>query len=66
MNRFKSDKDDVDATRLKGYSCDVKFSGMQCLTIFAFTCKFIFGLKGLVHKFCYALYTSAIRVMKFT
>uniref|UniRef100_A0A803P4V2 HNH domain-containing protein n=1 Tax=Cannabis sativa TaxID=3483 RepID=A0A803P4V2_CANSA len=26
VNRFKSDKDDVDATRLKGFSCDLKFS----------------------------------------
>ncbi|PON68921.1 HNH endonuclease domain-containing protein [Parasponia andersonii] len=29
VNRFKSDKDDVDATRLNGYSCDVKFSDKE-------------------------------------
>ena len=27
VNRFKSDKDDVDTSQLKGYSCDVKFTG---------------------------------------
>ncbi|KAF4392647.1 hypothetical protein F8388_003067 [Cannabis sativa] len=29
VNRFKSDKDDVDATRLKGFSCDLKFSDKE-------------------------------------
>lgn len=28
VNRYKSDKDNVDPTQLKGYSCDVKFTGM--------------------------------------
>lgn len=27
VNRFKSDKNDVDTSELKGYSCDVKFTG---------------------------------------
>ncbi|XP_052176936.1 uncharacterized protein LOC127791157 isoform X3 [Diospyros lotus] len=27
VNRFKSDKDKVDATQLRGYSCDIKFTG---------------------------------------
>lgn len=28
VNRLKSDKGYVDATKLKGYSCDVNFTGM--------------------------------------
>ncbi|CAL2261852.1 unnamed protein product [Prunus armeniaca] len=28
VNRFKSDKDQIDKTQLKGYSCDVKFTGI--------------------------------------
>jgi hypothetical protein len=28
VNRLKSGKDNVDPTQLKGYSCDVKFTGM--------------------------------------
>lgn len=27
VNRFKSDKDKIDTDKLKGYSCDVKFTG---------------------------------------
>uniref|UniRef100_A0ABL6V143 HNH domain-containing protein n=1 Tax=Cannabis sativa TaxID=3483 RepID=A0ABL6V143_CANSA len=45
VNRFKSDKDDVDATRLKGFSCDLKFSGMCFLIIFALTFKFMSELQ---------------------
>nr|GEZ23570.1 HNH endonuclease domain-containing protein [Tanacetum cinerariifolium] len=26
VNRFKSDKDDVDTARLRGYSCDINFT----------------------------------------
>ncbi|XP_052176939.1 uncharacterized protein LOC127791157 isoform X6 [Diospyros lotus] len=29
VNRFKSDKDKVDATQLRGYSCDIKFTGVK-------------------------------------
>ncbi|XP_039037217.1 uncharacterized protein LOC120174438 [Hibiscus syriacus] len=29
VNRYKSDKEDVDATRLKGYSCEVQFTDKQ-------------------------------------
>ena len=29
VNRFKSDKDNVDKTQLQGYSCDVKFTGIH-------------------------------------
>ncbi|XP_022135260.1 uncharacterized protein LOC111007267 [Momordica charantia] len=29
VNRFKSDKDDVDASQLKGYSCDVRFTDKE-------------------------------------
>lgn len=28
VNRFKSDKDNVDKTQLQGYSYDVKFTGI--------------------------------------
>lgn len=28
VNRLKSAKDHVDATKLKGYSCDINFTGM--------------------------------------
>lgn len=28
VNRFKSDKDSVDPTQLRRYSCDIKFTGM--------------------------------------
>lgn len=28
VNRFKANKDEVDTTQLKGYSCDIKFTGM--------------------------------------
>ena len=28
VNRFKADKDEVDKTRLQGYSCDINFTGM--------------------------------------
>lgn len=31
VNRFKSDKQEVDKTQLEGYSCDVKFTGMFAL-----------------------------------
>lgn len=27
VNRLKSDKSEIDVTQLKGYSCDVKFTG---------------------------------------
>ncbi|KAH9777968.1 F6A14.21 protein [Citrus sinensis] len=29
VNRFKSDKEQVDATKLKGFSCDVKFTDKE-------------------------------------
>ncbi|PWA60748.1 HNH endonuclease domain-containing protein [Artemisia annua] len=29
VNRFKSDKDDVDKTRLRGYSCDINFTDKE-------------------------------------
>ncbi|KAH7857152.1 hypothetical protein Vadar_009645 [Vaccinium darrowii] len=29
VNRFKSDKDEVDTTQLKGYSCDIKFTDKE-------------------------------------
>ncbi|XP_052176937.1 uncharacterized protein LOC127791157 isoform X4 [Diospyros lotus] len=29
VNRFKSDKDKVDATQLRGYSCDIKFTDKE-------------------------------------
>ncbi|GMN54222.1 hypothetical protein TIFTF001_023354 [Ficus carica] len=29
VNRFKSDKDGLDATQLKGYSCDIKFTDKE-------------------------------------
>ncbi|CAB4281060.1 unnamed protein product [Prunus armeniaca] len=29
VNRFKSDKDQIDKTQLKGYSCDVKFTDKE-------------------------------------
>ncbi|KAI4335950.1 hypothetical protein L6164_014543 [Bauhinia variegata] len=29
VNRFKSDKDQVDPTRLKGYSCDINFTDRE-------------------------------------
>lgn len=29
VNRFKSDKDNVDKAQLQGYSCDVKFTGIH-------------------------------------
>lgn len=34
VNRFKSDKEQVDATKLKGFSCDVKFTGIYALFSF--------------------------------
>lgn len=27
VNRFKANKEDVDTSQLKGYSCDIKFTG---------------------------------------
>lgn len=30
VNRYKSDKQEVDSSQLEGYSCDIKFSGMLC------------------------------------
>ena len=35
VNRLKSDKDGVDATQLKGYSCDIKFTGMLIIVLFS-------------------------------
>lgn len=37
VNRYKSDKDNVDQTQLKGFSCDVKFTGTfaHCSTLFS-------------------------------
>lgn len=39
VNRFKSDKEVVDKTQLKGYSCDVQFTGIvySCLFYITFT-----------------------------
>lgn len=34
VNRFKSDKEKVDETQLKDYSCDLKFTGMFALFSF--------------------------------
>lgn len=31
VNRFKSDKEGIDGSDLKGYSCDVKFTGMDLI-----------------------------------
>lgn len=31
VNRFKSDKQEVDDNQLKGYSCHIKFSGIYTL-----------------------------------
>ncbi|GJZ30584.1 HNH endonuclease domain-containing protein [Tanacetum coccineum] len=33
VNRFKSDKDDVDTTRLRGYSCDINFTELYFTTL---------------------------------
>lgn len=35
VNRFKSDKEMVDATQLRGYSCDVQFTGDWTLFLLA-------------------------------
>ena len=38
VNRFKSNKEQVDEKELKGYSCDVKFTGMCAALFTSFFC----------------------------
>lgn len=34
VNRIKSDKDEIDKTKLKDYSCDISFTGKLCFAYF--------------------------------
>lgn len=33
VNRFKSDKYQIDSDKLRGYSCDINFTGMVCMIL---------------------------------
>ncbi|KAF8399542.1 hypothetical protein HHK36_015409 [Tetracentron sinense] len=52
VNRFKSDKDQVDRTELQGFSCDVKFTDMTDLILpFVIVVVGVWGANSIV-VFC--------------
>lgn len=58
VNRFKSDKDNLDRTELERFSCEVKFTGMEQSLFLTQNVKYFFFIYPYLLSWCAWLFDS--------